>query len=179
MRVDPAVYLPPHWAASPETKTLARVIETQLDKLRAARDSTLEQMSPAAATWAMDAWERAFGIQRAQGDTQDFRRARLIAKIRGQGTTTVALVRDVATSYTDLMVEVDEYSAEYRVEIRFIGAIGTPVNLDDLARSLLDVLPAHLVYNYQFLHNLADMEDKYGFFVHMGDAMYIEQEAIS
>lgn len=179
MRVDPATYLPPHWAASPETIAVERVIETQLDKLRSARDSTLDQVFPSTATWTLDIWERAWGIQRAQGDAQDFRRARLIAKLRGQGTTTVDLVRNVASSFTNLMVEVDEHPAEYRVEIRFIGAIGTPINLDDLARSLLDILPAHLVYNYQFRHNLGDMEDKYGFFVHMGDVMHVEQEAIS
>lgn len=176
---DPKDFLPPWWAASPMVHALQAANERQLEKLHEAEADLMAQMDPRTATWALDRWEQAYGIAVDPSRSLDFRRSRLLAKLRGRGTSTVGQIRDVASSYTDMDVEVEEHSADYAVEIRFVGTIGSPANLEDLSRSLIDFLPAHLQYRYQFLHNLGDMVSKFGFFINVGDEMHIEQEAIT
>lgn len=176
---DPKDFLPPWWAAAPMVHALQAANERQLEQIHAALADVLAQMDPRTATWSLDWWEKTHGIAVDPSRSLEFRRSRLLAKLRGRGTITVQKVRDVASSYTDMDVEVEEHSADYAVEFRFIGTIGSPTNLEDLRLSLIDLLPAHLAYFYQFRHNLGDMVSKFGFFINVGDEMYIEQEAIT
>lgn len=175
----PRDFLPPHWAASEQMTAFHTANEAQLGKIFEALEAVFAQFDPQTATWALNLWEQAYGVPVDVGKPIDFRRSRLVAKLRGRGTSTVELVRDVASSYTDMDVEVEEFPAQYRTDIRFIGTITSPANLEELSQSLVDVLPAHLQYIYQFIHNLGDMEQRYGFFVHTGDQMRIDMEGIT
>lgn len=169
-------FLPAHWAASEQVAVFHRVNEVQLTKIYAALDEMLLQMTPQTATWALPLWERAYGIPVEEDRSLAFRRSRLVAKLRGRGTSTVAMVRDVASSYTDMDVEVEEFPAQHRTDIRFVGTIDSPANIEELSRSLVDILPAHLQYRYQFLHNLGNMAQRYSFFINIGDHMDIKME---
>lgn len=175
----PEQYLPDHWARSPEVSAFQEANERQLEKLQEARDDMLRQLDPRKADWALPIWERAWGLLVEAEKSLDFRRSRLLARLRGRGTTTVEIIRDVAASYTDMDVEVEEFPEDYAVEIRFIGAIGTPANLEAVGASLSEIMPAHLIHRYQFRHHLGTMEQRDGFFVHMGDIIYVEMEGIT
>ena len=101
--------------------------------------------------------EAEFGV--ASDNTKPIvqRRAVLIAKLRGQGTTTPAFICNVAASFEYGEVSVDESSAPYTVRIIFESVIGIPPNMEDFIRTIEEVKPAHLVFEYVYRYNTWDM----------------------
>lgn len=144
--MSPETYLPAHWARSPETAALQEALECELERLQGDTEETLQQLSPRTATWSMADWERAYGIQTEAAKPLELRRSRLISKLRGQGTTTAEMIRGVVSGYTGLNVEVEEHPEGYEVEIRFSGREGTADKLEGLHQSMVDLLPAHILY---------------------------------
>lgn len=141
-------YLPELYEDSRETVAIETAIQPELDIVWDARHDLLLQLDPNAATWGLALWEAALGLTTDVGKELAFRRTRVVAKLRGKGTTTVALIKSVSESFSNGEVEVAEFYDEYRVEIRFVGTIGLPPNLEDLRDALDDIMPAHLVWEF-------------------------------
>lgn len=100
-----------------------------------------------------EAW---FGVTPDEAKPLEQRRAVLIAKLRGQGTTTPEFIRSVAASFEYGEVSVDETSAPYTVRIVFESVMGVPPNMADFIRALEEVKPAHIVFDYQYKYNTWD-----------------------
>lgn len=100
-----------------------------------------------------EAW---FGVTPDEAKPLEQRRAVLIAKLRGQGTTTPEFIRNVAASFQYGEVSVDETSAPYTVRIVFESVMGVPPNMADFIRALEEVKPAHIVFDYQYKYNTWD-----------------------
>ena len=128
-----------------------QALDPQTAALWAARDGLLEQLNVTTATWGLEAWERALGIAVDVGRPVEYRRTRVMSKLRGQGTTTVAMIKNVAESFSNGAVEVVEHPEEYRFDIKFVGTVGIPPNLDDLTAAIAEIKPAHLAYDYIIL----------------------------
>lgn len=105
------------------------------------------------ATWGLKYWEQTLGIPVDEAKELDYRRSRIKSRLRGAGVTTVALIQNVAESFSNGAVAVTEYPAQCRLEIKFVGTIGIPPNMDDLTQTLRDILPAHLEWAYVFVFN--------------------------
>ena len=103
--------------------------------------------------------EKVFAVQ-TFGDLAT-RRSMLMAKLRGAGTTTEALVRNVAESFTYGEVDVLGDYPNYTVKITFIGEKGIPANLNALKRALREIIPAHLAVEYIFTYLTWDEFDAY------------------
>ncbi len=166
-------YLPEWYGGSPETAAIQNAIQPETDRLWAARDELLAQLDPNTATWGLALWEDALGIGTEPGRAAEYRRARVTARVRGSGTTTPALLRSVAESFSNGQVEVAEFPAEYRVEIRFVGTVGVPPNLEDLRSALDDVMPAHLGWEFVIYYN---PHGKLGGFTHGELAGYSHEQ---
>lgn len=106
-----------------------------------------------------EAW---FGVTPDEAKPLEQRRAVLIAKLRGQGTTTPEFIRNVAASFEYGDVSVDETSAPYTVRIVFESVMGVPPNMADFVAALEEVKPAHLVFNYIYKYNTWDMFEAFG-----------------
>lgn len=154
-------YLPDFYAASAEVSSVQAAISTQAAALRAARDGLLAQLNVSTATWGLDSWERALGITKKAADTTAYRRTRVMSKLRGAGTTTVAMIQTVAESFSNGEVEVIEDSANYRFDIKFVGTVGIPPNMDDLTAAVEEIKPAHLDYDYIIIYRTWDMIGTY------------------
>lgn len=141
-------YLPGIWADSAEVLAIQDAIEPEVVGVWAARDGLMEQLNVATATWGLKAWERALGLDVDISKPVEYRRTRILSKLRGQGTTTVAMIRNVAESFSNGAVDVIEHPAEYRFEIKFVGTLGIPPNMDDLTAAIEEIKPAHLAYDY-------------------------------
>lgn len=137
-------YLPEAYEGSPETITIQRAMQPEMDELWVGRDSLLQQLDPRTATWGLAKWEEAFGLSVDESKDIECRRSRVVAKLRGNGTTTVALIKEVSESFSNGQVDVAEFYGEYRLEIRFVGTVGVPPNMDDLQEILESIIPAHL-----------------------------------
>lgn len=136
------------YEASPDMTAFQEGIQPEADLMWESRTDLLNQLNPKTATWGLDKWEEAYGIPIDTSKDAEYRRTRIVSKIRGNGTTTVELIRTVSESFSNGTVDVVELFGEYRVEVRFTGSIGIPPNMDDLADALNEVMPAHLAWEF-------------------------------
>lgn len=80
------------------------------------------------------------------------RREVIIAKLRGSGTTTLQLVKDVASAFAYGEIQVTEVNEIYTIKIKFIGEKGIPLNLEGLKKALREIIPAHLDIKFEFTY---------------------------
>jgi len=147
-------YLTPNYKDSPETVDWQNALQVPIEKLWAARDDYFKQLDPMTATWGLDLWERTYGIKTDTTKPYEYRRTRIISKMRGQGTATAEMIRNVAASFADTEVEVIEHPQQYHFEVKFTGRLGTPPNLDDLTATVKEIKPAHLTFGYLYSYLL-------------------------
>lgn len=144
---------PDFYRGSQEFADLQGALEPELEALWDARDDMMAQLDVETATWGLRYWEQTLGIPVEEAKPVDYRRSRVKAKLRGAGVTTVAMIRDVAESYSNGAVAVLEHPADYRLDIKFVGTVGIPPNLEDLTDALREILPAHLWWDYIIVYN--------------------------
>ena len=144
--------LPGFYANCSQTTDLQNAFGMALDAAQAARDDCLLQLDVNTATWGLDLWEEAYGIKKDAGKSYAFRRSRILSKMRGTGTVTALMIKNVAESFVNGEVAVDEHPDQYRFDIRFVGTRGIPPNLNDLKAALEDIKPAHLAVSYIILY---------------------------
>lgn len=145
-------YLPDFWDKSAEVLAIQRAMEPSVAQAWADRDGLLAQLIVRTATWGLTQWETSLGLSTDLGKDVEYRRTRIISKLRGQGTTTVAMIKNVAESFSNGQVDVIEHPAEYRFDIKFVGTIGVPPNMEDMTAAIEDIKPAHLAYDYIIIY---------------------------
>ena len=142
-------YLPDNYTASPEMRALQEAIQPETDAAWNGRNDLLLQLDPrTAGAWGLSLWEAAFGIVPDPARDLEFRRTRVLAMIRGSGTVTPAHIREVAESFSNGTVQVNEFPRENRIEIEFTGTLGIPPNIEDLQAVLKMIIPAHLAWSF-------------------------------
>ena len=153
-------YLPPYYQGSRVMKVIAEAQGSEVADLWSTLDDILKQFYVETATeWGLALWEQMLGIESYAGKPLDQRRSRIISKLRGMGTVTVNLIKNVAESYVYGAVEVLENPAQYSFTIRFIDARGIPPNLDDIKMAIEEIKPAHLAVIYEFRYLIWDELD--------------------
>lgn len=129
-------------------------LEGAMAAQEAAHDDFTAQLWPTTATWGLAVWEEALGLATDAAKDTQYRRTRIVSKLRGSGPVTVEMLRNVAASFSGGEVEVIEYPEEYRFEVKFVGTIGIPPNMDDLSAAIEEVKPAHLAYTCVIVYRL-------------------------
>lgn len=144
--------LTPNYKNSPEVVEIQGAFNTQVEAITAAKEDLFAQLDVATATWGLALWEKAYGLIIDVSKPYDYRRTRIISKMRGQGSTTNAMIQNVAESFSNGQVDILEYPSEYRFEVKFTGTLGIPPNMEDLTAAIEDIKPAHLAYAYVILY---------------------------
>ncbi len=145
-------YLPPYYAASRVMQAILQSQGNELDQLYQALNEVLDQAFVSTATWGLDRWESELGLVTVPSATDAERRQRILSRLRGTGTATMAVVHEVAQSYDNGQVAVIEQYADYAVRVRFIDTHGVPPNIDDMKLALRAVVPAHLDITYEYTY---------------------------
>lgn len=122
----------------------------EFDKLREALDETLNQFFVNTATWGLDQWEEELGLPITPDQLDAERRDKIISRLRGYGTATIYIVKNVAESYDKGAIDIVEDHAAYTITVHFVDTTGVPPNLDDLKAAVRAVVPAHLDILYEF-----------------------------
>ena len=139
-----------------QARSYKAIIDAQgpeFDQLRTNIDDILKQFYVETATeWGLDLWEQMLGLKSYAGKPLDQRRSRIISKLRGMGTVTVSLIKNVAESYVYGTVEVTEQPSQYSFTVKFVDTRGIPPNLDDLKAAIENIKPAHLAVAYEFTY---------------------------
>lgn len=111
------------------------------------------------ATWGLKIWENMLLIATDESKTYEERRGVIRSVLRRFGTSTQAMIKNVAESYVNGAVEITEYNGEYRLNIKFIGERGRPTNLDDVKTAIRAVTPSHIALTYELtFFSFAEME---------------------
>ena len=148
------IQLLPLFLRSVEVTQIQEAIEPALlDFLDAQKDAE-DQIYVDTATWALEYWERLYGIDTLTDQAIEDRRSKIKSRIRGNGTTTAALIKNIAESFTNGAVAVVEDYGNYTVSIQFVGRLGPPPNIADIKKSINRVIPAHLNAEYIFVYRI-------------------------
>lgn len=147
-------YLPRLYETSRVMQGVLDARGVEIDNIREALTEVLDQFFVRTATWGLDRWEEELGLSPAATQPIGERRDRIVSRIRGYGTVTVQLVKEVAESYERGRVDVIPDPAAYTVTIRFVDTRGVPPNLGDLKAAVRAALPAHLALKFEFTYNL-------------------------
>lgn len=145
--------LPPNYKNSGEVIELQGAFEHWTEALNIAKEDLFLQLNVSSATWGLNIWEKALGIEIDVSKPSEYRRTRIMSKLRGAGTTTKEMIQNVSESYANGEVDVIENNPDYIFTIKFVGLKGIPPNLDDLKKAIEDIKPAHLAVEYEFTYN--------------------------
>jgi hypothetical protein len=145
--------LPSYYSGCEQVVEMQDAFEEWTDALLAAKTDLLGQMNVSTATWGLTSWEKALGLETDISKSNTYRRERVMSKLRGSGTATTALIRNVAESFSNGEVTIIEHNGEYKFDVKFIGTIGKPPNMSDLTAAIEDIKPAHMTYSYIYVYN--------------------------
>lgn len=152
-------YLPPIYHEIKEMKSLQNILGLKVGKAVYDTGNLFEQCFIQTSTWGLDRWEREYGLPTDKSKNYVQRREILLAKLRGTGTTTKEMIKNVASAFSGGDVEVKEFPEEYRFVVQFVGVKGIPRNMSDLIGALEEIKPAHLTYSFKYTFATWNMID--------------------
>lgn len=151
--MDLMTLLPPYYEDNTSMEELQSILSTGIKNLASSLNETIDQCFVNTATSLLSRYEKIYGIQVDVSKSNEFRRERVRAKIRGIGTVTKQMIVDVAKSYSNGEVEVIENPTNYSFAIKFVGTLGIPANMVDLALTIEEIKPAHLNFTFEYTYN--------------------------
>ncbi len=144
-------YLPSYYRESVHVVELQEAFNHWSEALLFAKEDLLYQINVESATWGLKLWEEALGIETDASKPDAYRRTKVLSKLRGSGTTTKAMIQNVARSFSNGEVTLLEYNSENRFEVKFTGTMGIPPNMNDLTSAIEEIKPAHLAFSYVYI----------------------------
>jgi len=149
-RVELINYLPLFYRKIEQMKVIQGTLSIEVSKMKCIEKDVFMQGFVETATWGLKFFEEELGLPIEPNLSYEQRREMIKAKLRGTGTTTIKLIKNVAIAYSNGEVEVTEHNEHYYFEIKFIGTRGIPANMVGLKSILEEIKPAHLGINYVF-----------------------------
>ena len=145
--------LPSYYLESNEVINIQNSIEKEGNLAQEAVEDLFLQLFIDSATWGLDFWEILYGIKVNVSKDYGLRRSKIKSKMRGTGTTTVELIKNISESFVNGEVEVIEHNEEYYFEVKMVSVKGIPPNMQDLKDAIEEAKPAHLGVIYVILYN--------------------------
>lgn len=150
-------YIPKMYEELTESVAIIETEAQEFELLHTSITDVLKQFNVASSTWGLKAYEFEVGVTNNLNKPIDQRKSVVVSKLRGAGVTTKALIENVSEAYANADVEVVEDNPNYNVIVKFVGVLGIPPNMDDLERSLREIIPAHMIYTLVFTYVTYDM----------------------
>ncbi|MBV7275457.1 YmfQ family protein [Clostridiaceae bacterium UIB06] len=147
-------YVPSYLLESKIFNINYEVQQKEIDFYSESIKDLVDQCFVDAATWGLKFWEEFLGITVDENKALDYRRSTIKAKLRGTGTITVKLIKNVAESFSNGEVEITENIQPFTFEVKFVGSRGIPPNLEDLKSAINEIKPAHLSVQYKFTYTV-------------------------
>ncbi|RXI57231.1 XkdT-like protein [Clostridium tetani] len=141
-------YVPFFISKIKELDFIYKAQEKELDNINLDINDLVKQCFVSTATWGLDYWEEFLNINIDKSKSIQERRSNILAKLRGQGTTTVETIKEIAQAYAD-NVEVTEDNPNYAFYINLESFRGYPFNLNSLYKNIIEIKPAHLECKYK------------------------------
>jgi hypothetical protein len=148
--IDLARYAPPFLADVRELKAIYETEGYAVGLMEHELSDLLDQCFISTATWGLTRWEEVYGLVTNMALSYEQRREILVAKLRGQGTTTAQMIQETAETFSGGEIQVIEDNPNYHFIVRFIGVKGIPRNMNAFIAMLEDIKPAHLSYSFEY-----------------------------
>lgn len=154
-------YLPSYYRDRINVKKLMEITDRELGELNYYAITLGGQATVKKATWGVRTWEKEMGIVYNPSMPLEDRREVVIAKIRGRGTTTKKMIKNIAEAFSGSEVEVIEFPEEHYFVIKFVGTRGVPKNMQGFIDMLNLIKPSHLEYLFEYTYLTWDNFDNY------------------
>ena len=142
-------YLSPIYGESYVGLWLLQVIGMQLDKVSNWTAEAALQVTPQTATWALDFWEKEYGIVPLDNWTMEQRRQNIIAQMKFVAPMTPKKLSEIASASAGVPVDIKENTGKntFTVLVRRFTE-----NFDRTKKVIDEAKPAHLIYNIQIAY---------------------------
>lgn len=144
--------LPYFYEECPKTNTIQDGLGSETENLYSKVRATTDQLYVNTATWGLVEWEKFAGVKNTSG-TIEQRRAKVIAKLKAKGTTTLEALTNLCKLYVS-KVEIEELYSEYALMLTLVETQDSfnPIiyNLDDIDDAIWEIKPAHLNHYFNF-----------------------------
>ena len=150
-------YLPSFYHNSDVIKSFMESNSIEVDTLKAYIEDLSKNLYVKTATWGLDLFEEELGLVTDKSISYEERRERILAKKRGNGTTTKAMIKNTAEAFSGGEVEVIENFNDYSFVVKFVGIKGIPKNLTLFKNMIEEIKPAHLNYELAFTYTVWNM----------------------
>jgi hypothetical protein len=150
-------YLPSFYHNSDVIKSFMESNSIEVDTLKAYIEDLSKNLYVKTATWGLDLFEEELGLTTDKSISYEERRERILAKKRGNGTTTKAMIKNTAEAFSGGEVEVIENFNDYSFVVKFVGVKGIPKNLTLFKNMIEEIKPAHLNYELAFTYTVWSM----------------------
>ncbi|MCI6749523.1 MAG: YmfQ family protein [Megasphaera elsdenii] len=142
--IDVLNYLPKFLRKDPMFKKTADTCSTEHNRLRLALQDLVDNFFVNTATWALPLYESFLGIKRSDGDTDEFRRQRILFKLQHVDVSTVDFMNSIINLYS--VGHIEEVNEEYYFKVYCIMNDEDTETLQKLIDQLDIYKPAHLGY---------------------------------
>ena len=152
---DLARYLPQFLQEDEHFKATLAACSTKHEEYRLLLDEITNQFYVETATWGLSDWERILGLKPDAGDSYEQRRNRILLKLQGRQTSTVAFITNLIKRYCTekSKVTVIEDNDHYMFHAEITD--GTVSYADNLLDALNTYKPAHLGFDILMRYLLA------------------------
>lgn len=134
-------------------KSIYKGLGEELTKVNDSIDDLINQCFINSATWALTLWEEEYGIESDLSLAYEERREIIKAKMRGQGTTTIEMIKNTSEAFSGGEVEIEEHNEECYFVVKLVGVRGIPKNMESFTKMLDVIKPAHLGYVFKYSYN--------------------------
>ena len=145
-------YLPSFYHNSDIIKSFMESNNIEVDILKAYIEDLSKNLYVKTATWGLDLFEEELGLITDKSVSYEERRERILAKKRGNGTTTKAMIKNTAEAFSGGEVDIIENFKDYSFTVKFVGTKGIPKNITLFKQMIEEIKPAHLNYELAFTY---------------------------
>ena len=146
--------MPGYYRKSKVMNDLIHSIENEFERLKAETALTENQFFVILSDRDIKHHEEDVGLVSDTSSDIGTRRGRVLSKLRGTGTVTKTMMKNVAASFVNGDIEIIEYPSEYCFAVKFTSKTGVPYNIADIQAMIEEIKPAHLAVEYIFTYRL-------------------------
>ena len=146
--------MPGYYRKSKVMTELCKSIENEFERLKQETILTENQFFVILSDRDIKSHEEDVGLVPDTSADIETRRGRVLSKLRGTGTVTKTMMKNVAASFVNGDIEIIEYPSEYYFAVKFTSKTGVPYNIADIQAMIEEIKPAHLAVEYIFTYRL-------------------------
>ena len=146
--------MPGYYRKSKVMNDLIHSIENEFERLKQETILTENQFFVILSDRDIKNHEEDVGLVPDTSADIETRRGRVLSKLRGTGTVTKTMMKNVAASFVNGDIEIIEYPSEYCFAVKFTSKTGVPYNIADIQAMIEEIKPAHLAVEYIFTYRL-------------------------